>query len=397
MASQKKKSKQKLHFIVIVFLLLLSVPLTLALVARPQETRSHASAGSTVLSLKGPGYSPSLQKNVGDAVDLDLYVDPGTDIVSFVKYQVTFDPNKLQLKTVQPVEINQTNFSNVEGPIVSPNTVAQSLSIGADPSHIIRTKTKVVTLHFTAIGNTSGVPTTVTFGSNTQALSAGSAYSAGTNVLSSTIPTSIVISGSGSGYDTASGSATPGNLTLLLDGVGSAGDNPNPTGNSLSNKTPLHPQRTVNVQIFNTNNQLVSSTSASVTYTSTSGTFDGSLDLSSLAPGQYIFKVQTDRYLRKQVPGILKIPANKPLPTTALIAGDANGDNVLNILDYNALLDCGYGQINPLPNTDPASPFQTSTCQVHTPADNVDFDDNGIVNSADYNLFLRELSVQNGD
>ena len=398
-SSKKKKSKTKLNFVVVVFLLLLSVPLTLALVSHPQETRSHASGGSTVLSLLEPGYSAAItQKNVGDAVDLDMYVDPGTNIVSFIKYQVTFDPTKLQLKTVQPVDINQANFSNVEGPIVSNNAISESLSIGSDPSRVIRTKTKVLTLHFTAIGNTGGVPTTVSFGSITQALSAGSEASATNSVLGSTIPANIVINGTGTGYTTsATGSAAL--FTLLLDGVGNAGDSPNPTGNSLSNKTPLTPQRNLNVQIYDTNNQLVSSTSAIVNYASDSGTFTGSLDLSTLASGSYIFKVQTDRYLRKQVPGIQQITANQqiPLPTTELVAGDTNGDNVLNILDYNALLDCGYGQLDPLQDTDPSSPFQTSTCQVHTPVSSVDLDDNGLVNSADYNLFLRELSVQNGD
>jgi hypothetical protein len=80
-----------------------------------------------------------------------------------------------------------------------------------------------------------------------------------------------------------------------------------------------------------------------------------------------------------------------------LVTGDTNNDNVLNILDYNALLDCGYGELNPLPINDPNSTYNSKECQVHTPTEDVDLNDDGIINSTDYNLFLRELSVQNGD
>ena len=79
------------------------------------------------------------------------------------------------------------------------------------------------------------------------------------------------------------------------------------------------------------------------------------------------------------------------------MAGDTNGDNALNILDYNAFLDCGYGVLNPLPINDANSYFNKKICQNHPPTENIDIEDNGLVNSYDYNLFLRELSVQNGD
>jgi hypothetical protein len=69
----------------------------------------------------------------------------------------------------------------------------------------------------------------------------------------------------------------------------------------------------------------------------------------------------------------------------------------LDILDYNAFLDCGYGVLSPLPVDDANSVFNKTVCQAHRPAENIDIDDNGIVESADYNLFLRELSVHSGD
>lgn len=57
-----------------------------------------------------------------------------------------------------------------------------------------------------------------------------------------------------------------------------------------------------------------------------------------------------------------------------------NKDNQLDIQDYNILLSCFD------------SKFNTSTCI----SKEADLDDDGTVGGADYNLFLRELSVQRG-
>jgi hypothetical protein len=188
-------------------------------------------------------------------------------------------------------------------------------------------------------------------------------------------------------------------VTLLLHGVGSAGDNPNPGGTSMSNKTPLHPQRNLDVQITDNNNQVVANASGNIIYGS-NGAFVGTIDLGPSFPsGYYNIRITTDRYLRKLVSGVQKIKnlANNSIPATEMVAGDVNGDNILNVLDYNAFLDCGYGDVTPLPMQDSNSTFNKLVCKAHTPVINVDLDDNGIINSPDYNLFLRELSVQNGD
>jgi hypothetical protein len=387
----------------VVVALLLSIPLTISLVSQQQKTQSHAAGGSTILSLSPDSSTTTpIQTSVGSPVDLDLYVTPGSDLVTFVKYQVTFDPTKLQLVTANPVDLNTAIFTSVEGPVTSSGSIAQSVSIGSDPTKVITTKTKVATLHFTAVGGTNGGTTTISFGTISQALSSSSTEQASQNVLASTMPAVLSISGTGtpsaSPLPTITGTAL--NFTLLLDGVGSAGDNPNPSGNSLSNKNPLHPQRDVAIQVFNTNNQAIASSSAPLTYDSSTGMFVGEIGLPSTVPsGQYSIKVQTDRYLRKLIPGIQQIVANQAtaVPQVRLIAGDTNNDNVLNVLDYNALLDCGYGELNPLPINDANSTFHSQACQVHTPPEDVDLNDDGLIDSTDYNLFLRELSVQNGD
>ena len=198
------------------------------------------------------------------------------------------------------------------------------------------------------------------------------------------------------------GATTPLSFELLLHGVGSAGDNPNPRGSDLSNKNPLHPQRNLHVEVFDTNNVLVTSVSGalSLNYDEQSGSFKGALDLGpTFREGNYNLKVKSDRYLRRRVPGIqmIKRGSENSVPKIDLVAGDVNSDNILNVIDYNAFLDCGYGEIEPLPIVDPNSVFNSQQCQAHKPPELVDVDDNGVINSPDYNLFLRELSVQNGD
>jgi hypothetical protein len=378
--------------------LAVSVPLTLSLLQQRQETRSRAT-GSTALSLT-PASSTNnpLQKNIGDTIALDMMVNPGNNLVTFVRFQVKYDPTKLELLTTDPFTLNTTAFpTKIEGPVLAPGIVAESVSVGSDPTKAIQTVTKVGTLNFKAIGSTGSSPTVVSFSNLTQALSSGSTDQAAENVLASTTPAIIAVGGS---TPTGSASGTIISFNLLLHGIGSAGDNANPTGNSLSNKTPLHADRNIDVLVYDNTNQLVSSKSGTISYASASGTFTGKVDLGASFPtGNYNVKIKTNRYLRKLIPGIVNIVNLKdnPIPQTFLVAGDTNDDNILNVLDYNALLDCGYGALDPLPMGDAGSIFKTQVCQVHTPVANIDVDDNGIVNSPDYNIFLRELSVQSGD
>ncbi len=400
-----KLSNKQVIVGVVLIALFVSIPLTVSILSKQTQDRSHAAASTSLSFTPASTTTTPIQVKVGDPINLDLFVNPGNNLVTFVKYQVSFNSTKIKLTTSNPFDLNSTIFTSVEGPVVTSGTFAQSVSIGSDPTKVITKNTKVGTLHFTAVAGTNGGTTSVTFSSTvSQALSSNSNTQASENVLSTTSPALIAINQTSSPSATAQPlptiTGTAVSFTLLLDGVGSAGDNPNPSGNSLSNKNPLHPQRNLNVQVFDTNNAIVASSSAPVTYDSSTGTFLGSVGLSSSVPsGNYYIKVQTERYLRKLMPGITQLVAGQTtqVPSARLITGDTNNDNVLNVLDYNALLDCGYGEINPLPINDPNSTFNKSACQVHQPAQDIDLNDDGIVDSTDYNLFLRELSVQNGD
>jgi hypothetical protein len=178
--------------------------------------------------------------------------------------------------------------------------------------------------------------------------------------------------------------STKFNLNLLLHGLGKGGDNANPT--ATGNNTPLHPQKTVTLQLFDSNNTLVKSVSGTVAFNATLGNFQGTLDGGTdVVSGSYLVKVKGLPYLRRQLGGIVTITATttNTLPQGALVVGDANDDNQLNILDYNMMLDC-YSELAPARNCNPTKLLST------------DFNDDGSVNQFDYNLFLRELSVLSG-
>lgn len=397
----------------LLLILFISIPITLSLIQKQQNQRSNASAGTTLSLIPEPGPSSDIQKTVGDNVPIDIKVDPGSNLVTILRLQAQYDPTKLQADTSNPFTPT-TKFSVTLQPVINNGTVSLIIATGGSPSDAIQSPTTAGTFHFKAIGSTSGSPTVVSFTSQTQAYSAGSTDTARDNVLSSTSPANITIS------DVVLPSATPTltptmtppssntqlSFTILLHGIGAAGDTPNPTGNSLSNKNPKHPERQLTASVYDSHDQLVTNGTGTITYVTTSdnqddiGTFKGSVILGAvLANGKYTVKVKTDGYLRKAFPGTISIVGNQVniLPPIALVAGDTDEDNSLNILDYNALLDCGYGSLNPLPVTNLSSEYNSATCKTHEPRVNIDLDDNGFVNAYDYNLFIRELSVQGGD
>lgn len=172
-------------------------------------------------------------------------------------------------------------------------------------------------------------------------------------------------------------------LTLLLHGIGSGGDNANP--NAGGNNSPRNPQRAVKLTILNSQNTVVANPTGVVAFDAQKGYFNGTVGLSEKLPqDSYTIKVQTQKYLIRQTSVVLSIPPHQDtvsIEPLSFVAGDTNGDNALNILDYNQLVDC-YSDLTPAKNCSDALKKSSS-----------DLDDNGTVNLSDYNLFIRELST----
>ncbi len=176
----------------------------------------------------------------------------------------------------------------------------------------------------------------------------------------------------------------PGNtiakFSVFLHGIGKGGDSVNP--NATGNLYPLHPQRDATIDIYDVQNQLVTSQQGKITYNLGNGNFEGSIDLGNqFTTGIYTVKVKTDHYLRGLFAGIQTITNGSTVtfPSTTLVNGDTNNDNQINIMDYNLIIGC-YSDLLPAIDCDDYRKLQT------------DLNDDGDVNQFDYNLFIRELT-----
>ena len=165
------------------------------------------------------------------------------------------------------------------------------------------------------------------------------------------------------------------------------GDNVNPT--AMGNTHPKHLERVVTLTILNEQRQPVATIQVPLTYNLSTGDFRGTTT-AALADGLYQAWAHLNGYLVKQVPGFITVAATSPPVTVAslsLVTADINGDNQLDILDYNALIGC-FG-----------SKQTSSTCTAAPTGQSqgADITDDGVVDGTDYNLFLRELSIQRGE
>lgn len=177
---------------------------------------------------------------------------------------------------------------------------------------------------------------------------------------------------------TARAADVSANVVLFLHGIGAGGDNPNPT--SGGNTTPMHPSRTITIDVVNSQDQVVSTNQGTIVYNTTDKNFQGSVNFANISPGNYLLKIKSDGFLAKQLPGIQTFgSSNLTFPSIYLVTGDITNDNKLDLLDYNALISCFDVKFN--------------TCNIPL----ADINDDGKVDGIDYNLLIRELSVQSGD
>lgn len=190
---------KKLFLIGFVVVLLVGIPLTVYLLQKQQETRTRAEKSTNISFTPDSSESAPIQKAVGDDIPLDIMIDPGKNLVSYVKLEIQYDPDKIATASPNAFQVNTAVFPQVmEGPIYSAGKISVTLAIGPDPTKAIQIKSKAATINFKALANTGGTPTRVTYGSNTQALSIGSGDQASEDVLSSATPATIVIGGSSS-------------------------------------------------------------------------------------------------------------------------------------------------------------------------------------------------------
>lgn len=188
---------RKIFLFGFIAMLLIGIPVTVYMVQRQQETRTRAEKSTNLTFTPESSANAPIQKSVGDTIPLDVFVDPGTNLVSFVKLEISYDPEKLATASADAFTQNAAVFPSVlEGPIFSSGKISVTLSVGPDPTKAIQTKSKAATISFKALSNTPpGQPTVVSYGATTQALSIGFNDQASENVLSSATPATIAIGG----------------------------------------------------------------------------------------------------------------------------------------------------------------------------------------------------------
>ncbi|GEM_PF-6760299 len=173
--------------------------------------------------------------------------------------------------------------------------------------------------------------------------------------------------------------STKFDFDLALTGIGS----------TSGNLSPLFPQRTLTVEVIDGLDRKVLEKKGFILWDGVTQTFYGTIDMgNTLNTGTYTVKVKTDRYLRKAFPNTQIAKGGLiVIPTASLIVGDINGDNLLDVQDYNLYVSCYKDRAN--------------TIECGKNKTNADLNDDGKNDSetdlTDYKLLFGSLKVQKGD
>ncbi len=186
-------SGKKLLLLGFIVVLLIVIPLTVYLVQQQQKLKVGATP-ATVISFS----QPSVSVAAGQTFSEDVMVNPGTNQVSFIKLKITYDSTKIATAGAGIVP-NSSIFTGpaLQGPIYTPTSTEITLSVGSNPQNAISSQQKVATITFKALDTTT-TPTSIAFAPDpaTQVLSIGTADQFNENVLVSSQPASVTITGS---------------------------------------------------------------------------------------------------------------------------------------------------------------------------------------------------------
>lgn len=91
-------------------------------------------------------------------------------------------------------------------------------------------------------------------------------------------------------------------------------------------------------------------TSGTLTYDANDAAFKGNVTASALGSGAYNIKARFNNTLWKKISSSISAGTTNKLAAAKLINGDLNGDNVINLLDYNGMISCVGGRPCPQKN-----------------------------------------------
>lgn len=204
-------TRKKILLFGFVAVLLVGIPLTIYSIKTQQESRTRAEKSTTLSFLPPSTTSAPIIQATGSDFLLDVQVDPGTNLVSFLKMEIDYDDTKIATsEAVDAFKVNNVAFPiTLEGPSFSPGKIFITLSVGSDPTNAVQTPTKALSIQFKALAKTIDAPTNITFGNMTEVLSIGGNDQASENVLQTINPAIISIIDAADLTPSVTGNPTP--------------------------------------------------------------------------------------------------------------------------------------------------------------------------------------------
>ena len=394
---------------VIIFIVILSIPLTILLLRRQQEIRSRASTQLVAFSL-----SPATQTiQASSSINVDIFLDGGSYNISAIDYKLLFDTDVLEIVSFQPSntfnseltnQISNTagnfhyaavNFSQTK--VITGNAIPiGTLTLKGKPGGTVA---RSGTVRFDQVkANASGQPAPLSIGDNvngTYTVTQTPNTTPTDTPVPSLAPTATTIP---TEMPTPTPIATPTltpngarlSLTLSIKGLGEG------IGNNSDPKTK---QRQATVCLYATDadangdgkcEKAIKKADGFVNFNKDTKKFDQAVfDLGVVPEADYQIFVKTDTRLRKRIPGIKHIAPMQTTPVNevTLISGDITNNNILDIEDWNAYVGCFGDKID---NTD--------TCKFKNA---VDLNDDGKTDTSldfsDYKILLQNFQTREGD
>ncbi len=219
-------SIKKLLLLGFLFVVLLIIPLTIYLVQQQQDSRSQATANTTMK------FTPdTTTAQVGDDVSFDVMIVPGNNQVNFIKLVVKFDSTKLKATNTSFVVDPNSNLSILQGPVVGTDTISVALSVGNDPTKVIQADTKIGTLTFNVIdGPAENSQITFDPATEVSSINGGNNDAFNENVFLSGTPASLTITDGTDVSPTPDPNLSPEPTIRITSG----GENVPPVCNSLT-------------------------------------------------------------------------------------------------------------------------------------------------------------------
>ncbi len=187
--------KKKTLAILGAILAIVGLIITIFLVQKVQEIRSRAEKATTLTLTP-----PTQNVNPGEDAKLDVTINPGVNQVNFVKFTIKFDPTKFDPSlTVFNVDSNSPLKPLGDSSFTSytkDGEVTFTIGVGSDPTKVVKQTTKLGTVLLPAKDSAEAGEADVIFDeSKTQVRSLGGNDAFNENVLSSTTPAKVTISG----------------------------------------------------------------------------------------------------------------------------------------------------------------------------------------------------------